>query len=154
MPREDELRSLLEKSGLVRSGGIWHSIEIAGQVLQIAGNELPWFGGAENLEPRDFGEHALHVLLTHSPDQIDWARPFQFDLIFAGHTHGGQIRLPIFGPIISPSKYGVTYAGGTFAFPKANGRTIMHVSRGICGDEPIRFNCPPEIGFFVIQGED
>ncbi|MEZ6094859.1 MAG: metallophosphoesterase [Pirellulaceae bacterium] len=146
MPSESEERLLLEKVGLIRSGGLWHDLEFHGQRIKIAGNELPWYQGAEQLEPCDDDE-ALQILLTHSPDQIDWARLFGFDLIFAGHTHGGQIRLPIVGPIISPSKYGVKYAGGTFR----EGSAIMHVNRGICGDEPIRLNCPPEISFFVVE---
>ena len=45
--------------------------------------------------------------LSHSPDQFAWARRWDFDLMLAGHTHGGQICLPIVGPIVCPSWHGV-----------------------------------------------
>jgi predicted MPP superfamily phosphohydrolase len=149
IPSEHNLRDRLERVGLVRAGGRWIDLDVNGQALSIAGNELPWYPGAESLSPRA-NHDALQILLTHSPDQIDWARPFGFDLIFAGHTHGGQIRLPVVGPIISPSKYWVRFAGGSFTVD----RSVMHVSRGICGDEPIRILCPPEIGFFLLQSPE
>ena len=89
-------------------------------------------------------------MLSHSPDQIDWAQPYGFDLIFAGHTHGGQIAIPYIGPIVAPSKYGVYYASGTFQV----GKSLMHVSRGISGDEPIRLFSPPELGCFTIRSKN
>ena len=46
---------------------------------------------------------SLRVLLSHSPDQIDWARRFDFDLMLAGHNHGGQIRPPYLGALITPT---------------------------------------------------
>jgi hypothetical protein len=143
---EADLRGRLERAGLQRAGGRWNHVSSGDLNLALAGNELPWYPGAEIL-PVDPGfAHDWKILISHSPDQIDWADKYGFDLIFAGHTHGGQIRLPLIGPIISPSKYGVRYAGGTFRV----GANLMHVSRGICGDEPIRWNCRPEVGFFEI----
>ena len=67
--------------------------------------------------------------------------------MLAGHTHGGQICLPLIGPIVSPSWHGVKYAGGTFY----NRPTLMHVSRGISGESPIRLNCRPELSRLVLQ---
>lgn len=88
----------------------------------------------------------LKILLSHSPDQIGWARRHGFDLLLAGHNHGGQIRLPLIGPIVSPSLYGVRYASGLFHEPP----TLMHVSRGIAGVPPIRIQCPPELTRLVL----
>ena len=146
--REDIYRGRLESLGLIRAAGRWRSVKYNGAEIWITGNELPWYKGAESL-PLDPGskEPVFKVLLSHSPDQIDWARPYQFDLMFAGHTHGGQIAFPFIGPIVAPSKYGVLYAAGTFQIDK----TLMHVSRGIAGDEPIRYLCPPELGLFTIR---
>ena len=48
----------------------------------------------------------LRVLLAHGPDQFGWAREHDFDLVLAGHNHGGQIRLPFFGAILAPSLAG------------------------------------------------
>ena len=138
----------LEASGMKWVGGQFTSIEINGARISFAGNELPWHSGAESLAVDSKPVEAFHILLTHSPDQIEWAKPYNFDLIFAGHNHGGQIAFPFVGPIVAPSKYGVLYASGTFDI----GDAIMHVSRGLSGDECIRINCPPEIGCFTLRG--
>jgi uncharacterized protein len=97
--------------------------------------------------PRTADGSQLRILLSHSPDQFAWARRWDFDLMLAGHTHGGQIRLPIVGPVVCPSRHGVKYAGGTFySYP-----TLMHVSRGISAEAPIRLNCRPELSRLVLQ---
>lgn len=148
---EPLLRKMLSDSGLIEVNGRWIVREINGVQLAIAGNELPWFKGAEKLEPYHSCDEAgatnrLKILLSHSPDQFEWARQFDFDLMLAGHTHGGQIQLPVIGPIVAPSVHGIKYASGTFMMDKM----LMHVSRGISGDECIRINCPPEVGFFTL----
>ena len=137
----------LESAGMKWIGGQRISIEIEGVNICLTGNELPWHKGAETLAPDSLPDSGLQILLTHTPDQIEWARPFNFDLIFAGHNHGGQIAFPIVGPIVAPSKYGVLYASGTFEIEQS----IMHVSRGLSGDECIRINCPPEVGCFIFR---
>ena len=62
------------------------------------------------------------------------------DLMLAGHTHGGQIQVPLLGAILAPSIYGTKYASGTFYEPP----TLMHVSRGV-SDGRSRYRCPPEV---------
>jgi hypothetical protein len=56
-------------------------------------------------------------------------------------------NLPLVGPVLSPSWYGVLYAGGTFVA----GPTLMHVSRGTCSELPFRWNCPPEISKIILR---
>lgn len=119
-----------------------------GRAVLLAGNESPWFPGPaeDDVPPVD---DRFRILLAHTPDQIDWACRHGFDLVLAGHNHGGQIRLPIAGPLVSPSRYGVRYAGGTFR----KGETLMQVSRGVSGTNPIRWNCQPEITQLVLRRE-
>ncbi len=146
---EREIRNRMAKAGMVSAGdGRWHDLQINGATVRVAGNEQPWFMDSEFL-PSESGPAALKLLLSHSPDQVVWANVRGFDLMFAGHTHGGQVRLPFFGPIIAPSRYGTKYASGTFRV----GKTLMHVSRGLSGDEPIRLDCLPELGLFTLQSE-
>ncbi len=133
---------LLDDCGLIYVGGRWRTVEVRGQPLLLAGNELPWFKPAA--DPRTFpprSEVPFRIVLAHSPDQLEWARQADADLMLAGHTHGGQIRLPFIGPILSPSMKGVQYASGLFHVPP----TILNVSRGVSGEVPLRLNCPPEI---------
>ncbi|MEL7498403.1 MAG: metallophosphoesterase [Planctomycetota bacterium] len=146
---ETGLRTRLQELGLVQVSGTWNDVQRGGSVIRLTGNELPWFDDANRLPDEPDVDADLRILMSHSPDQLDWAKPFNFDLMFAGHTHGGQIALPFFGPIVAPSKYGVLYASGTFSI----GRMLMHVSRGISGDEPIRICSPPELGLFTLVAE-
>ena len=143
---ETGFRNQLAQLGLIQASGRWHDIEIDGKIIRLTGTELPWYSDVKNLTPDVGRQSDLKILLSHSPDQLDWAKPLGFDLMFAGHTHGGQIAFPIVGPIVAPSKHGVRYASGTFEIEGM----IMHVSRGLSGDEPIRLCCPPEIGLFTV----
>jgi predicted MPP superfamily phosphohydrolase len=73
----------------------------------------------------------------------------EFDLVMAGHNHGGQVRLPALGAILAPSRSGTRYAGGVFR----RGQTILHVSRGTSSLTPFRWNCPPEIALLVLHSQ-
>ena len=86
-------------------------------------------------------DNAFRIFLSHTPDNLPWARRHSINLMLAGHNHGGQIRLPLFGPVYSPSAYGAHYASGVF-WEKP---TLLYVSRGISGRHPLRLNCPPEL---------
>lgn len=149
----DRLRRTLTELGLVDLGGRWLKVDLRGESLLLAGNELPWISPAADMRAcvaaavgmeRD---RPFRVLLSHSPDQFEWAQRWDFDLMLAGHTHGGQFCLPWIGPLLTPSWHGVQYACGTFAA----GRTVMQVSRGTCSELPLRWNCPPELSKIVLR---
>jgi hypothetical protein len=133
---------VLEEAGLHYVGGRHVEIEIRGVPVLLAGNEQPWMGPAADLEhcPPP-GRTGLRIGLAHCPDQLPWARAHKLDLLLAGHTHGGQIRLPLIGPVFAPSRGGVQYASGLFHVPP----TILNVSRGLSAQLPLRMNCTPEI---------
>lgn len=144
------LRHAIEAIGFESINGRWHRLAIPGGCLWLCGNELPWYRGAESLPidpPTD--SSAPRILAAHTPDQMSWALERHIDLMLAGHCHGGQIRLPLIGPIITPSRYGVRFASGAFEFSQL---TLL-VSRGISGDDPIRLNCPPELTVIELLNE-
>lgn len=116
-----------------------------GSSIVIAGDETPWMGTHPPLssEPNS----VFRILVSHTPDNIPWARQQSVDLMLAGHTHGGQIRLPILGPVYSPSLFGCRFASGTFWLEP----TLMHVSRGISGREPVRYLCRPELTKLILR---
>lgn len=145
----DRLRGVLRQSGLVDLGGRWVRLEIRGQPVVLAGNELPWIAPAADMTrcPSRSGDGPLRIVLSHSPDQLDWAQAQDVDLLLAGHTHGGQIRFPLIGPILSPSRVGVKYSSGVFYAPP----TIMHVTRGVSGQFPVRLKCPPEMAHLLLH---
>lgn len=86
-------------------------------------------------------DNAPILMMMHEPDLLPEI-PFRVTLTMAGHTHGGQIRLPWIGPILVPSKYGTRYAYG---YIKEKGKEMI-VSGGLgMSIVPLRFLTPPEI---------
>jgi len=148
-------RRLLVGAGLHDLGSRCEELLIDGQRILLAGNELPWLGSAPVLPGgRSPGHRELRILLSHSPDQIHRARREQFDLMLAGHTHGGQIRLPLVGPVLSPTRMGTRFAAGTFYVEP----TVLHVSQGVSSLAPFRWGCMPEVSLLRLRsatvGED
>jgi predicted MPP superfamily phosphohydrolase len=91
--------------------------------------------------------NVLSLVLSHSPDQFAWAQGAGFKLMLAGHTHGGQGRLPLVGAVLTPCLSGVKYSAGVYYEPP----TLLHVTRGISGMMPVRINCPPELTKLVLR---
>ncbi len=96
-----------------------------------------------DLAPRGFPL----IVLMHEPDLFS-----DFDeratLTLAGHTHGGQVDLPLFGRRIVPSRYGARYAAGHIV---ENGRHLF-VTTGVgTSIIPVRFRVPPEIALLTLR---
>jgi len=144
------LHRTLVAAGCVDLGSETRTVAVPGGEIYLAGNELPWFAAAPDVEmpPRNAGNSSpsFRILLSHSPDQFAWARARDFDLVLAGHTHGGQIRLPLVGPVVCPSWSGAKYACGVFHEPPS----ILHVSRGISSYTPLRIRCAPELTKLIL----
>jgi predicted MPP superfamily phosphohydrolase len=95
--------------------------------------------------------HELIVLLCHAPDYVDdlLTSPAgrAVSLVLSGHTHGGQIRVPLIGPLVLPP-LGRMYVEGWFRF----GSLQLYVNRGLGAvGVPFRFNCPPEIALLTLR---
>jgi predicted MPP superfamily phosphohydrolase len=93
------------------------------------------------------------LLLYHGPDLMPQAAQAQIDLYLCGHTHGGQVRLPLYGALVTSSLYGKRYEMGRYV----ESNTTLYVSRGIGmegkGAPRLRFLCPPEIALFELRGD-
>lgn len=95
---------------------------------------------------------STRVLLYHSPELMPAAQQHPLDLYLCGHTHGGQVRLPLYGALLTSSALGKRYEMGPY---QENG-TLLYISRGV-GLEGLpaprmRLLCPPEIVLFTIEG--
>jgi uncharacterized protein len=92
------------------------------------------------------------ILLYHSPDLAPEAAEAGFDLMLCGHTHGGQVRLPMLGAIYASSLYGKRFEAGRYML----GTMILSVSRGLGMEGKaaprLRFLCPPETTLWEISG--
>lgn len=95
------------------------------------------------------GASGLHVVVGHYPNFA--LGDVDADLLVAGHTHGGQVRLPGFGPPITLSRVPRSWAAGRTELE--GGRTLI-VSRGIgmerAGAPRLRFLCRPELVFIDV----
>jgi len=145
-------RRILVDAGMTCLSGRWVRAEWNGAAVTLGGNELPWMPPAaplEELPPRRDDEVEFRLVLCHTPDQFAWCRRADVDLALAGHTHGGQVQLPLLGVLASPSLFGTRYACGLFR----RGSTVLHVSRGIGGETPLRWRCPPEVALLELTGK-
>ena len=85
--------------------------------------------------------------VSHHPDIIDLLGSNRLDLLVCGHTHGGQIRFPFFGPVVVPSMHEGAFAEG---FHRV-GAVLMYVSRGVGAIPPLRILCRPEVATFTLR---
>ena len=132
--------------------GFARSIDVRGgkhvNVFGIQITDAADFTKAYRSAPRgDF-----NVVLYHTPEMIDVAAACGADLFLCGHTHGGQVRLPLYGAVVTFSDTGKKYEAGRYKV----GKMIAYVCRGIGnegGNVPrLRFLCRPEIAVFDIVG--
>jgi predicted MPP superfamily phosphohydrolase len=121
----------------------------SGRGLWIAGVDDLWDGkpdvpGVLRGIPRD----QPRLLLAHNPDTAERQACRRLDLMLSGHTHGGQIHIPLVGTPIVPSRYGQKYASGFVQGPSYP----VYVTRGLgVGGLPVRLGVPPEVTFFELQ---
>ena len=96
---------------------------------------------------------ALALGLVHAPDVVsEWVLN-GFDVILAGHTHGGQVRIPGIGAVVTNSSLPAALAAG----PHRIGTSWLHVSPGLGNGRysPIRFACRPEATFLrLVSGRE
>jgi hypothetical protein len=139
------IRRRLKRLGIRYLGNSWEQINVRGEPMIVIGDESPWQNPPPDLSNCPAGPFRL--CLSHTPDNIARARRNSIDLMLAGHVHGGQVRLPVFGSILVPSKYGRRYDCGTFDEKP----TLLHVGRGISGEHALRFLCRPEVTRIVLR---
>lgn len=98
------------------------------------------------------------VLIYHTPDLAPEAAAAGVDLQLSGHTHGGQVRLPIYGALITSSIYRKRFEMGEYHLPRdGRGPMTLYVSRGIGMEGGVapraRFLCRPEIVLWTLTGD-
>jgi predicted MPP superfamily phosphohydrolase len=114
--------------------------------IQIVGLEDFW-SGKFSAETAFAGldKNAAIIALSHNADSVFTLRQSGADWVLAGHTHGGQIRIPVLGPMVLPVRF-KQFDMGLF---DVRG-TKLYVSRGVGCRVPVRFRCRPEVTTFVL----
>jgi hypothetical protein len=134
------------RKSFAATGGAW----LLNERRQIAGGRINLIGITYNhqsplLEPAAPG--AKNILLAHYPA---WAKQLygrKMDLILAGHSHGGQVRIPFYGPLFLPFLVD-EYDMGLFHTPA--GPLYVNPGIGYLHDLDFRFNCRPELTVFEV----
>jgi len=143
-----DLRALLESCGVRVLGG--------GSPAELPGGAVVW--GVDFVDEAGLAAAAsrldrsrFNILLTHEPSLFPAAARAGFDLCLAGHTHGGQVRLPVYGAVVTLAVLGKRFEAGAYEL----GGATCYVTRGV-GLEGgtlvprVRFLCRPEV--VVVEG--
>lgn len=95
-------------------------------------------------------EDSYNVVLSHEPDVIDYLLEYNIDLFLSGHSHGGQVNLPVVNSLPLLAK---KYTGGIYTFDNFR-QTTLYVNVGLGTSQmPLRFMAPPELSVFVLNNQ-
>jgi predicted MPP superfamily phosphohydrolase len=132
---------------------------VGDRTLAIGGIELNYRSAAARRTVRRLerapGRGDARILLSHRPDPVlDLARRTRIDLVVAGHTHGGQIQLPLIGPPFIASAVPRDVGAGGLHELGSGSRRRIYVSRGIGLERgqapPVRLLAPPEVSLLRV----
>jgi predicted MPP superfamily phosphohydrolase len=148
-PGPVQIRRIIRDSGMIDLNNRVHTLQRDGEMLHIAGvnsarlrrDRLDWV--LAKLPPE-----GAAILLAHEPDVADkTAAARRFDLQLSGHSHGGQIVIPLLGPPRLPP-LGRKYPTGLYKV----GDMFLYTNRGLgMVSLPLRFFCRPEITVFTLE---
>ena len=147
----DRVQRTLERQGVRILEETAARLETAAGPVWVAGISDFWTGrhdiAAALAAVKDDG--APVVLLTHNPDVFPDV-PRRVTITLAGHTHGGQVRLPFLGRPIVPSQFGQRFAAGHIV---EDGRHLF-VATGVgTSIVPVRFRVPPAVTVLTLQAQ-
>ena len=146
----EELRKLFVAAGWVDLNNARTTLKAGGRAIEIVGVDDPHIGRDDYAAVAGEASPSadLRLGLTHSPEPrvINEMAADGFDLVLAGHTHGGQVRVPFYGALLTNCGLHRSMARGLNRWPSPDRRTWLHVSAGLGTHPtaPIRFSCPPE----------
>ena len=139
----EEASALAAKQGFRILRGEAEALRFGGATLNLAGDDYQRLGvdplpGAETR----LRDGALNVLLQHNPAVFPRAAKVGYDLVLAGHTHGGQINLGILNENLNVARFFTPYVRGEYA---RDGK-LLYVSSGLGTIAiPVRLGAPPEV---------
>ena len=124
-------------------------LDLGGVAAEVTGLEDPHIARhdlsvAVREAPERFG-----IAIVHSPDPTPELTALGYPLIFSGHTHGGQVRLPIIGALVTNGQLPRRLCRGVIRM----GPAVVSISAGLGQSKyaPFRFLCPPEVTLLDLQ---
>jgi uncharacterized protein len=150
----EELRDMLTDAGWVDLNNARALIKAGGRAVELVGVDDPHVERDEYAAvtgPVDRSAD-VHIALTHSPEPsvLDAMAADGFDLLLAGHTHGGQVCVPGYGALVTNCGLSPRMAKGLHRWPGSG--AWLHVSAGLGTHPtaPIRFACRPEVSVLTL----
>jgi uncharacterized protein len=148
--------------GLVRGAGITvlhnqcTTLTVRGVPLRLVGTGDLWSGECQpqmafacaGEDPAGLAqqESALTILLSHNPDSKDKMTDYPWDLMLAGHTHGGQLRIPLTGDTPFAPVHDMRFVEGLHRWQDR----WLYITRGVGNLHGMRFNCRPQISLLEL----
>lgn len=147
------IRNAVENAGITVVENCAVPIRRREETIHVCGAD-DLFTGEVDLERAfaDIPEGEAVLFLTHNPQLVERLEPGRAAVAFAGHTHGGQIRLPWIGSDFLPESIRPHHEPGLH---RTSNGILLFLSSGIgTSPLPIRWNCPPEIGVLTIRAAE
>ncbi len=139
---------LLNQAGITCLVNESRRVSLPGRDVQVIGLGDLWTGECEPAAAfarTPAREGALRIVLNHNPDAKELLRAHDWDLMLCGHTHGGQVRLPLIGTPFAPVK-DKRYVEGLHRWENR----WLHITRGVGNLHGVRFNCRPEVSVLTL----
>jgi hypothetical protein len=141
---DQEMPAALARNGVVMLKDARTRIHVRHEPVDLIGIRY-WTKKTMDIAALTRGTGPNTILLAHDPRRLPQAAALRIPLVLSGHTHGGQVVLPLVGAIAA-AKFPVVAGIGT------RDGTTMFVSRGVgTVYVPIRINCPPEVAVLTLQ---
>lgn len=147
-----ELVAALETDGWTYLRNARTTLSFDGSRAEVLGLDDPHIEYHDLRVARRADPGAVGVAIVHSPDPVPELVSLGWDLMISGHTHGGQVRMPVVGAIVTNSSLPRRLSMGLSRF----GRSYLHVSPGMGTSKyaPFRFMCRPEATYLDLVAED
>ncbi|MHB8524953.1 MAG: metallophosphoesterase [Candidatus Acidiferrales bacterium] len=144
----DAIARALGKNGIEVLRNRYVTLRRKGQKCYLSGVDDLLYRADLSRAMRGIPHGAPTLLLSHNPAIIGEAANMGINLVLSGHTHGGQVKLPLIGCVYGRSEKNMRFKIGRDSL----GPTQIYVSRGIGTVVlPVRYGCPSEIPHFVLE---
>jgi len=147
--QSERLAAVLESLGVNVLRNAHRAVPVAGGRLVLIGLD-DYYSDRHDLDAAFAGapEDGFRILLSHSPDIVELLGERRVQLVLAGHTHGGQVRLPVLGTPVTRSGLSAEHVSGL----SQHAGTPVHVTRGVGSGlwTPMRFRCLPEVSILYL----
>jgi hypothetical protein len=150
----EELRTAFRNAGWADLNNARASVKAGGRAVDLVGVDDPHIG-LDDYEPGPADPTAdVRIALAHAPEPrvLDAFAADGYDLLLAGHTHGGQVRVPGVGALVTNCGLDRKMARGLHRWTTAGRGAWLHVSAGLGTHPtaPVRFACRPEASLLTL----